>query len=176
MAKKSKTARSAFPKPKSSTADPAMQALVAKVATLFAERCAVYEIPPDPDRKDFWRLMTYSFVLEHLVAEHKPPASGKKTKPVRWTDDERKRLLERFREAMAGGKRAGGKTVTGAAEMLARSKRVSGNPGSLITRYHEARNWQRDRITEALLSQFKAPRPGRRAKTNKKSPAKSTNP
>ena len=118
--------------------------------------------------------MTYSFVLEHLMAKHSQPARGKKTKPFRWTDDERRRLLGQFRAAMAGGKKAGGKTVTGAAEMLARSKRVSGNPESLITRYYEARSWQRDRITEALLSQSETPRPGRRAKANKKSPAKST--
>jgi hypothetical protein len=175
MAKRGKTARPAVRKPKNPTADPVMQALVAKVATLFAERCAVYGIPPDPDGKDFWRLMTYSFVLEHLVAEQKPPASSKKTKPVRWTDEERRRLLERFREAMAGGKRAGGKTVTGAAEILARSKRVSGSPENLIARYYEARSWQRDKITEALLSQSETPRPGKRAKANKKSPAKSTN-
>jgi hypothetical protein len=160
--------------PPDSTVDPVMQALVEKVATLFAERCAVYGIPPDPDSKDFWRLMTYSFVLEHLLAAHGPPAKGKKTKPVRWTDDEKRRLLGQFREEMAGGKRAGGKTVTGAAKMLARSKRVSGRSGSLLTRYYEARSWQRDKITEALLSQSETSRPGRRAKVNKKSLPKST--
>ena len=46
MAKKGKTKRPAVRKPKNPTADPVMQALVAKVTMLFAERCAVYEIPP----------------------------------------------------------------------------------------------------------------------------------
>jgi hypothetical protein len=161
--------------PPDSTFDPVMQAFVSKVTTLFAERCAAYGISLDPDSKDFWRLMTYSFVLEHLAAEHISPARGKKTKPVRWTDDEKRRLLGQFRQAMAGGKRAGGKTVTRAAEMLARSKRVSGSPESLVTRYYEARSWQRDKITEALLSQSKTARPSRRAHVTRKFPPKSTN-
>jgi hypothetical protein len=175
MAKKGKTERAS--KPKSPTAE--MKALVAEVAMLLAARCAVFGIPPDPDNKDFWRLMTYSLVLEHLVAEHTPPARGKKTKPIRWTDDEKRRLLGLFGKEMAGGKRAGGKTVTAAAEVLAHSKRVSSSPENLIARYYEAKSWQkswqRDRIAEALLSQSETPRPGRRAKANKKSPAKSTN-
>ena len=170
MPKKAKTASPAVRKPKNPTADPVLQELVAKVTMLFAERCDVFGIAPDPDSKDFWRLMTYSFVFEHLVAEHRPPARSKKTKPVRWTDDERRRLLGHFLKAIAGGK-----TVTGAAELLARSKRVSGSPESLITRYYEARSWQRDKIAEALRSQPKTPRPGRRAKADKKSRAKSTN-
>jgi hypothetical protein len=158
MAKKGKTKRPVDRKPKNPTDDPVMQAVNAKVAMLFAVRCAVYGIPPDPDNKDFWRLMTYSFVFEYLMAEHRQPARGKKTKPVRWTDDQKRRLLELFGKEMAGGKRAGGKTVTGAAKMLVRSKRVDASPESLITRYYEARGWQRDQIVEALNSQPKISR------------------
>jgi hypothetical protein len=148
MAKKGKTERAS--KPKSPTAE--MKALVAEVAMLLAARCAVFGIP----------------ILEHLVAEHTPPARGKKTKPIRWTDDEKRRLLGLFGKEMAGGKRAGGKTVTAAAEVLAHSKRVSSSPENLIARYYEGKSWQkswqRDRIAEALLSQSETPRPGRRAK------------
>jgi len=159
--------------PPDATADPVVSAFVEEVTTLLAKRCAALGI--DPGSENSWRLMSYAFAIEHLWAKHRPPTKGKKTKPPRWTDDEKRRLLGQFREAMAGGKRAGGKTVTGAAEMLARSKRVSGSPENLIARYYEARSWQRDKITEALLSQSETPRPGKRAKANKKSPAKSTN-
>ena len=140
MAKKGKTKRPAVRKPKNPTADPVMQALVAKVTMLFAERCDALRNPPDPDSKDFWRLMTYSFVFEHLMAEHRPPAKGKKTKPVRWTDDEKRRLLGQFRKVMAGGKRAGGKTVTDAAEdacPLQARVRQSGKPHNAVLRSEE---------------------------------------
>jgi hypothetical protein len=47
---------------------------------------------------EYWMLMTCSFVLERLVAECRPPAKGKKTKPERWTAAEQKRLIESMRE------------------------------------------------------------------------------
>ena len=59
-----------------------MQALFAKVMALLAERCDVYGIPFDPDSKDFWRLMTYSFVFEYLIAEHRPPARGRRKRSL----------------------------------------------------------------------------------------------
>jgi hypothetical protein len=138
--------------PPDSATDPAMQALVAKVAMLFAERCDVFGIPPDPNSKDFWRLMTYAFVFEHLTAKHRPPAKGKKTKPERWTAAEQKRLREIMGEATAGGK-----TIAEAAETLSRTNRVSGEPGNIERRYYAAkegvREAQRDAIARALLRQ-----------------------
>jgi hypothetical protein len=139
--------------PPDSATDPVMQALNAKVAMLFAERCAVYGIPPDPDSKDFWRLMTYSFVFEHLMAELRPPVpKGKKTKPERWTAAEQKRLIESMREATTGGK-----TIADAAKTLSRTNRVSGKQGNIERRYYAAkkgvREAQRDAIARVLLRQ-----------------------
>ena len=138
--------------PPDSATDPVMQALNAKVAMLFAERCVVYGIPPDPDSKDFWRLMTYSFVFEHLTAECRPPAKGKKTKPERWTPAEQKRLLESMRQATAGGK-----TIAEAAKTLSRTNCVSGKQGNIERRYYAAKKRaleaQRDAIARVLLRQ-----------------------
>jgi len=150
--------------PPDSTSDPVMQAFEAKVMRLLAERAAAFGIPPDMESRAYWVLMTCSFVLERLVAEHRPPAKGKKSKPRRWSEDEDRRIIRLVEEATAGGKKAGGKTVSDAVKTLVRSGRVFGDPESVPTRYYEAKrrvwNAQRDAIVKALLSQPKTPPAG----------------
>ena len=53
---------------------PGDRASIEKVRSLFAVRCAVFKI--DPDSKDFWRLMSCAFALEHLLARCRPPAKS----------------------------------------------------------------------------------------------------
>ena len=87
--------------PPDEPSDPAIRAFTEKVLSLFAARCAVFKI--DPGSKDFWRLMSCAFAFEHLLAECRPPAKAKQTKPQRWTASEKKRLLESVRKKVAGG-------------------------------------------------------------------------
>ena len=132
--------------PPNEPSDPAIRALIEKVQSLFAVRCAVFKI--DPDSKDFWRLMSCAFALEHLLAECRPPAKAKKTKPERWTPSEKKKFLESVRKMVAGGV-----TIEDAVKAL--TKRFPGKKNSLVTRYYEAKKWERgarrDAIAEILL-------------------------
>ena len=153
--------------------DPAIRALIENVLGLFAERCAVFKI--EPGSKDFWRLMSFAFALEYLLAERRPPAKARQTKPQRWTASEKKRLLESVRK-----KTAGGGTVESAIKALRLTKRFSGKQKSLETRFYEAQGWEpgakRDEIVKIILAKSPANPPSpTRPKRTKKSAAGSTN-
>jgi len=127
--------------------DPAIRAVTEKVLSLFAERSAVFKI--DPGSEDFWRLMSYAFAFEHIfLKECRPPAKRKNTKPERWTPREKKLLLESVRKMVAGGN-----TVEGAIKAL--TNRFPGKQKGLVTRYYEAKKWERgvtrDAIAEGIL-------------------------
>ena len=122
--------------------DPAVRTVIEKFVSLFLERCAVFKL--DPNSKDFWRLMSYSFAFEHLLAGFMPPAKAKKTKPPRWTANEEKRLLESVRKKMAGGD-----TVENAIKAL-RLTNFSGKQKSLETRFYEAQKRERRANREAI--------------------------
>lgn len=162
--------------PPDSPADQAAQSIFVEMLVLFGKWCDLLGISPEPDDKEFWRQISYALALQCVLTARVLQSRAKKTKPIRWTDDEKRRLLSQFQKAMAGGKKAGGRTVAGAAEMLARSGRVSGKSGGLIARYYEARDWQRDQIVKALLSQSPPaqatgngrPRGGRRTRPQNK--------
>jgi hypothetical protein len=129
--------------------DPVISALTEILRNFFAVRCDVFKL--DRNSPDYWWLMSHALAFEKLfLTDGQPAAKGKKTKPKRWTASENKELVESVRKKIADGA-----TVREAIKAL--NKRFLGSPKSLMTRYHEAqqseREAQRDRITQAILDQ-----------------------